>query len=51
MLTCGQRMRPGSPQHIVPRFTEEQVLEMVEPLQERIAALEAELEEAKAPVA
>ncbi len=30
------------PQHIVPRFTEEQVLAMVQPLQERIAVLEAE---------
>ncbi len=29
------------PQHIVPRFTENQVLEMIRPLQERLAELEA----------
>ena len=31
------------PQHIVPRFTEEEVLAMVRPLRERIAELEGEL--------
>jgi hypothetical protein len=31
------------PQHITPRFTEEEVSQAVRPLQERIAELEAEL--------
>ncbi len=31
------------PQHIVPRFTETEVLDMVQPLQEHIARLEAEI--------
>jgi hypothetical protein len=32
------------PQHITPRFTEEQVTQAVRPLQERLAALEAALD-------
>ncbi len=35
------------PQHIVPRFTEDEVLAMVQPLQERVASLEAELADAR----
>ena len=36
------------PQHIVPRFTEAEVMDMVQPLQEHIARLEAEVAEAQA---
>lgn len=32
------------PQHIKPRFTEEEVMELVQPLKERVAELEAALE-------
>ena len=35
------------PQHIVPRFTEDEILEMVGPLQEQVERLETELAEAR----
>ncbi|NQV82577.1 MAG: pyridoxamine 5'-phosphate oxidase family protein [Rhodospirillales bacterium] len=38
------------PQHITPRFTEAQVATAIEPLKQRIAELEAELAELKAPL-
>ena len=39
------------PQHIVPRFTEQEILEMVRPLQEKVTRLENELAEARAAAA
>ena len=39
------------PQHIVPRFTEAEVLEMVRPLHDRVAQLESELAASRAATA
>ncbi len=51
MLLTVEGLDWNCPQHITPRFTEEQINEAVAPLQERLAALEAENSALKAKLA